>query len=383
MLTGGGSGGHITPILAVAHELKSLSPDHKVVVVGQHDDGLLDVVRGHKAVDAVETVSAGKLRRYSGEGWKQFLDIPTQLLNIRDVFRTLAGIWQSYRLLGKLRPEVVFTRGGYVSVPVALAARLRHIPYITHDSDSVPSLANRIIASGAALHAVAMNPNAYPYPPDSTVQTGVPVGHEYTPMKSDDVKEYRKKLGIDMYQHVLLVTGGGNGARALNRAVVDNTRYLLTTYPELAVLHFAGRELLDETNQAYDALNLGGARDRIKVFGFTTDFYLYTGAADIIIARGGATNIAEFAVQRKACILVPSKQLSWNVENSRQLAKQGAVVELSEDHAEQPERLGRLVGELLESAARREELASQLAKIGHPEAAREIATHIVQIGEGS
>ncbi|MCA9327979.1 hypothetical protein KDA14_05610, partial [Candidatus Saccharibacteria bacterium] len=171
------------------------------------------------------------------------------------------------------------------------------------------------------------------------------------------------------------------GARALNRAVVDNTRYLLGTYPNLAVLHFAGRGLLDETNAAYDALELGKARERVQVFGFTKDFYLYTGAADVIIARGGATNIAEFAVQRKACILVPSKQLAWNVENSRQLAKQGAVIELSEDHAEQPERLGRTVGELLESAQRREVLSNRLATFGHPEAARDIAKEVLRIGE--
>ncbi|QQS18014.1 glycosyltransferase [Candidatus Saccharibacteria bacterium] len=86
VLTGGGSGGHITPVLAVAHELKRQSPESLVTYIGQRGDDLLDVVERHEAIDEVRTVSAGKLRRYSGEGWRQLLDVKTQVLNFRDVF---------------------------------------------------------------------------------------------------------------------------------------------------------------------------------------------------------------------------------------------------------------------------------------------------------
>lgn len=380
MLTGGGSGGHITPILAVAHELKRIQPNCHITYIGQADEALLDIVRQHRAIDAIETVSAGKLRRYSGEGLRQLLDIRTQALNIRDVFKTLYGIVQSYRLLGRLRPTVVFTRGGFVSVPVATAARLRRIPYITHDSDSVLSLANKLIAKGATLHAVTMPPSVYPYPPAKTVQTGVPVGHEFKPVTSHDMAQYRKELRLDDYTQVVLVTGGGNGARALNVAVVQNIRFLLSMYPHLVVLHFAGRALVAETNDAYDGLELGGARDRVKVFGFVPDFYRYAGAADVVVARGGATNIAEFAIQHKACVIVPSKQLPWNVHNSHMLAKDGAAVELTEDQAEQPERLGRVLAELLDSPADRKRYGDGLAAYGNPKAAEEIAAAIVKIG---
>ncbi|QQS18015.1 UDP-N-acetylglucosamine--N-acetylmuramyl-(pentapeptide) pyrophosphoryl-undecaprenol N-acetylglucosamine transferase [Candidatus Saccharibacteria bacterium] len=205
-------------------------------------------------------------------------------------------------MMKRVQPDVVFSRGGFVSVPVALAAKLRNVPYITHDADSVPSLANRLIARWAAWHAVALPAKLYPYPKDTIVEVGMPVGHNHRVVTPDLQQQYREELGIDGYDHVLVVTGGGNGARALNTMMVANTRYLLATLPNLIVLHFSGRALERETNEAYDALNLGKARNRVQVYGFQPDFYRYSGAADVIVARGGMSSIAEFALQQKrAC----------------------------------------------------------------------------------
>lgn len=378
ILTGGGSGGHITPILAVAHELKQQSPDCHITYVGQRGDALLDVVHENPAIDTVETIWAGKLRRYSGEGWRQLLDLKTQALNIRDVFRTLRGIVQSYSLLRHIRPEVVFTRGGFVSVPVALAAKFLKIPYITHDSDSTPSLANRLIARWAALHAVALPPELYSYPASKVVMVGIPVSRHYHKVSTAEQKEFKKELSLDSYAQMILITGGGNGARNLNIAVAQNMRYLLGAFPNLVVVHVAGRSLEDETNVLYDELELGGARQRVRVYGFLTDMYKYSGAADVLVARGGATNLAEFALQAKPVVVVPSPQLIWNVKNSEALGKRGAVLELNEEQAEQPERLGRLLGDLLNDMPHRQDLSERLAEIASPHAASKLAALIIQ-----
>jgi UDP-N-acetylglucosamine--N-acetylmuramyl-(pentapeptide) pyrophosphoryl-undecaprenol N-acetylglucosamine transferase len=383
LLTGGGSGGHIAPILAVARELKRSMPSCRLIYVGQRGDGLIDIVREHPAIDVVELVSAGKLRRYSGEGWRQLLDVRTQALNVRDVQRTVRGVWQAYRLLKKHRPNVVFTRGGFVSVPVALAAKLRGVPYITHDADSLPSLANRLIAPWAATHIVALPPEIYPYPPEKTQMLGIPADPEYRPVDAAAQAAFRTQLGLNTCKWVVLVTGGGNGARRLNLQTVANTRYLLSRYPGLVIVHTTGRALEAETVAAYDALDLGKARERVRVYGFVTDFYRYSGAADVIVARGGMSSLNEFALQHKACLLVPSKQLSWNVKNSRALAERGAVRELSEDHAEQPERLGRTIGALLDDEAERRALGAALAPFGRPSAAADIAAVIQTVGKAS
>lgn len=378
-MTGGGSGGHITPILAVAHELKKQSPDAQIIYIGQKGDQLSDIPAADPSIDQVYTVSAGKLRRYADEGWKQLFDVHTQVLNVRDLFRVVAGIWQSYQLIRKLQPDVIFTRGGFVSVPVALGGRFNHVPYITHDSDSIPSLANRLIASKAHTHAVALPIELYPYPAPKTTMVGVPVSANYVPVTPDLVKSYRKELGLDQYKQVVFLTGGGNGARSLNQALVANAHYLLATFPELVLVHIAGRTLEAETKEAYNALNLGADRKRVQVYGFVTDLYRYSGAADVVIGRGSATNLAEFAIQGKACLMVPASQLAWTVKNSTELAQRGAVLELTDGEAAQQDRLGRTIAGMLRDNAGRARLARNLARYARPHAAADLAELVLKV----
>ena len=382
-MTGGGSGGHITPILAVAHELKTLAPDTEIVYIGQRGDALSDVPAADPNIDEVHTVWAGKLRRYAGEGWRQLLNVREQWLNVRDATRLVRGVWQSYWLLRRLQPDAVFTRGGFVSVPVAIGAHLNRIPYITHDSDVVPSLANRLIARWAHTHAVALPAELYPYPKAKTVTVGVPVSGAYQPVTAGLRQRYREQLGLE-YGRIVFLTGGGNGSRTLNEALAANARYLLGTFPDLAIVHVAGRALEAETNAAYDALKLGAARNRVKIYGFVTDQYVYSGAADVVVGRAGATTLAEFAQQQQACIIVPAPHLTGahQVKNTQALAKDGAIVQMTEDQIEQPERLGRMLGELLTDDKRRLQLAHSLAAYAHPHAAAELAALILEVAGG-
>ena len=382
-MTGGGSGGHITPILAVAHELKRLRPNIEIIYIGQKGDQLSDIPAGDPSIDEVYTIWAGKLRRYADEDWKQWLNVRTQSLNVRDASRLARGAGQSYRLLKRLKPDVIFTRGGFVSVPVAIGGYLNHIPYITHDSDSVPSLANRLIAPRAAVHAVALPATVYPYPQDKTVTVGVPVSKLYEPVTPQLQRKYRNELGLN-YEHIVFLTGGGNGSRELNQALIANAKYLLATYRDLAIVHVSGRTLESETIAAYDALNLGGARKRVYVHGFVTDLYRQCGAADVVIGRGGATNLAEFAIQGKACVIVPAPQLvgGHQVKNVKVLVQSKAIVQLTEDQLEQPERLGRTVGALLDDDKQRVVLGRNLARYAHPQAAAELAELILEYSGG-
>jgi UDP-N-acetylglucosamine:LPS N-acetylglucosamine transferase len=222
----------------------------------------------------------------------------------------------------------------------------------------------------------------YPYPKDKIVVVGMPTGHNHRIVTPELQQQYRTELGIEMFNEVIVITGGGNGALALNKMIVANARFLLAMFPDLVVLHFSGRLHESETNEAYDKLELGNARSRVQVHGFKPDFYRYSGAADVVVARGGMGSIAELALQQKACILVPSKQLGWNVKNSHALAEQGAVVELTEGQAEQPERLGRTLAELLGDRAQRMQLGQRIGRFAHPQAASELAALVLQSGRG-
>ena len=374
VMTGGGSGGHITPILAVAHEVKILDPDGVIFYIGQKGDGLADIPASDPNITDVFVVSAGKFRRYHGQGIKQLFDIKTMALNVRDLFRIVAGIWQSWRLLGKLRPDIIFTRGGYVSVPVALAGKLRGIPYITHDSDSIPSLANRIIARWARLHAVALPKDVYPYPAAKTTTVGVPVSSAYHPVSASQRAAIMKELRFSgLYEQVLLVTGGGNGAGGLNEVIVANSAFLLKKFPKLVVVHVAGRSLEKSTAAAYKTVLSAEHAGRVIVKGFTTDLHKYSAVANVVIARGGATNLAEFALQAKACLIIPSPQLVWNIKNTQTLADRGALLSLTQVQAEQELRVANTISDLLLDEKKQQALGAKLAKFAHPHAARELA----------
>jgi len=379
-LTGGGSGGHITPVLAVAAELKRLRPDTRTVYIGQRGDKLGDIPAGYRDIDEVFTVRAGKFRRYNGEGLKQLLDIPTTLKNIRDIFYVLVGIYQSWQILRKLRPDVIFIKGGFVGVPVGLAAAWLHIPYVTHDSDAVPGLANRIIGRWASKHAVALSPEVYQYPADKTVMTGIPLQADFVPVSATLQQQYRAKVKLPAKAKVLFVIGGGLGAQRVNQAVAAAVPHLLREFADLHVIHAVGRANEADMQSAYAEKLSPAEQGRLQVHGFISDVYHYSGAADVIITRAGATNLAEFALQGKACIVVPSPFLTGGhqLKNAQYLADQGAALVLDEtDLAADPNRLAGQVSDLLHDPTRRHELATRLAKFAKPRATEELARLIM------
>jgi UDP-N-acetylglucosamine--N-acetylmuramyl-(pentapeptide) pyrophosphoryl-undecaprenol N-acetylglucosamine transferase len=384
VLTGGGSGGHITPILAVAAELKRRQPRARLIYIGQTGDKLGDIPAQDANIDAVFTVRAGKFRRYHGEGLRQWLDVPTFLKNVRDFFYTLAGIRQSRKLLKELGPDVIFVKGGFVGVPVGLAAARLRIPYITHDSDAIPGLANRIISRWADRHAVALPKEIYSYPANKTITTGIPLRKEFVPVTIALRKQYRDSINIPEKARLLFVIGGGLGAQRVNRAVAEAVPHLLGEFRDLYVIHGAGRANEAEMLRLYDE-RLGEAEQgRVRVLGFTPDLYRYSGAADVIITRAGATNLAEFAQQGRACIVVPSPFLTGGhqLKNAEYLADQKAAVVLNElELTDDPNRLARQVSTLLGDNRHRQQLGENLASFAKPRATGDLAGLIMEMAQ--
>ncbi len=381
VLTGGGSGGHITPILAVASELKRLEPDTNIVYIGSTGDGLGDIPADHAAIDSVYTVRAGKFRRYHGEGWKQLLDVPTLFKNLRDAVYVLIGFWQSRALLKRLQPQIIFVKGGFVGVPVGLAAASRHIPFITHDSDAIPGLANRMISRWARLHAVALPKNVYAYPEAKTITTGIPLQSSFKPVTEALKAEYRQEIDIPLTSPLLFVIGGGLGSQRVNGAVAEIVPHLLREFPDLYVVHGVGRANAVEMNGLYDAKLTSQQQGRVRVFGYVNDVFRYSGAADVIVTRAGATNLAEFALQGKACVVVPSPFLTGGhqLKNAHYLEEINAAVIIDEEELlADPNRLAHQVSELLKDSAKRTALGSQLATLAKPHATQAIAKLILE-----
>lgn len=381
ILTGGGSGGHVTPLIAVAGELKRRKPDAELIYIGQTGDRFADVVAKSPAIDKTYSVRAGKFRRYHGEGWRQLLDLKTILLNGRDAFYVVIGIWQSRKLMKQLQPGIIFSRGGFVSVPVCFGGRLSGVPYITHDSDPVPSLANRIIARWAVAHAVALPKDIYPYPANKTVTTGIPLSKDFIPITPALKKKYRSDIKLPETAQILFVIGGGLGSRLINQATGDILPHLLGEFPKLYVVHVVGEKNLAEMTALYDEHLSEAEQGRVKVLGYTDGVYRYSGAADIVVCRAGATNLAEFAVQGKACVVVPSAVLvgGHQLKNAEYLAKRHAAIVMEEAGlSDDANRLAKQLSVLLRDPTRQQLLGDNLSKFAKPDATAEIADLILE-----
>jgi len=331
-------------------------------------------------IDRSIYISAGKFRRYHGAGWKQLLDIPTILLNFIDFFKFISGTITAYFILRRIKPSIIFIKGGYIGVPVGLAAAARGIKYITHDSDTVPGLANRIIARWATYHTVGMPKEYYDYPAQKTDYVGVPISDEYSYVDEGQQMKFKHEIGLDYKNDLVLVTGGGLGAMNLNKIILEIIKPLLEHDSNLVVINIAGKNNQEELTKKAEEILQSNLRNRFIIKGFIGDLHKYSGAADLVISRAGATNLAEFAAQAKACIIVPSPHLvgGHQIKNAKALEDSGSVIVVDETLAQKkPELLKTSIVELLESEKQKNALRGNLHKFAHKESAKELAKIIL------
>ncbi len=295
------------------------------------------------------------------------------------------GLVQGYFLIKKLKPDLIFSRGGYVSVPVCLGAKLNGVGYITHDSDPIPSLTNRIIGPGAKLNLVAQPKDIYPYKKDKTVTTGIPISRLFVRVTEKVRVAYRQKLNVDQKAKMIFVIGGGLGARSINEAFYDILPNMMSEFKDLRVVHIVGRINEEQTLEAYKEVLSGEQAQHIEVLSFTDKVYMYSGAADLVITRAGATNLAEFETQGVACIVIPSTSLvgGHQLKNADILKdNHAAVVIRDEELKENPHSLAKQISLLLRDPRKRQQLGDELTKFAHPNAGEEIATLIIKTAEG-
>lgn len=363
-------------MLAVAKELKAKKLSLKTVVVTERGGKFAHLLDGDSAIDGVKTISAGKLRRYHNQSaLARLLDIKSNFLNIRDIFRMVFGLFQSIWFLLLHRPALIFIKGGYVGVPMGLAASLLRVPYVTHDSDALAGLTNRLIGRNAVINAVGMPTEFYSYPKEKMIFVGVPVGPDFARVIAKDELVNKKDLGIPSDGLVILVTGGSNGAQRLDKAVHSIVKDLLENNPKLYIIHQIG---FGNENLYHDYP--ASLMDRIKVESFLRPLSKYSASADLIIARGGATAIAEFAVQGKATVIVPNPYLTGGhqLHNAEVLSQANSAVIITEDTAlNSPDNFLRQVQELLDSPEQRQAMANRLSAMIPTDAGSRLADILV------
>jgi UDP-N-acetylglucosamine--N-acetylmuramyl-(pentapeptide) pyrophosphoryl-undecaprenol N-acetylglucosamine transferase len=304
-------------------------------------------------------------------------DIKTWLLNLRDSLLITVGIVQSLVLIRRLKPDVIFLKGGFVGVPVGLAAAFWHIPFVTHDSDALPGLANRLVARWAAWHATGMPASYYPYPKAKTRHVSVLVSRDYLPVTPALQAEYKQELGVKPEHKLLLVTGGSLGARRLNVAMTGLVPTLLEKYQNLQIIHQVGKG----NQKTYGPYQ----HERLQVIEFMQGMHRYTGAADVVVTRAGANTLAELGVQGKACIVVPNPLLTGGhqLKNADYLIEQAAALVVNESAITQStEALQTAIETLLTDESQAQTLAQKLQSITITDAAQQLAELLISTASG-
>ena len=305
ILTGGGTAGHVTPNIALLPSL--LQNSYEVIYIGSYKGIEKELI---EAVGIpYYAISSGKLRRY--------LD----LKNLSDPFKVIKGLGQSIRLLRKLKPNLVFSKGGFVSVPVVLAAKFCHIPVIIHESDITPGLANKI-AIPAAKKVCCNFPETLKYlPKEKAVLTGSPIRQELLSGKAEYARSYCR---FHSDKPVLLVIGGSTGSKVINDAIRTQLTELLKKYQ---IIHLCGKGNLD--NQL---INTDGYAQFEYISQQLKDMFAL---ADIVISRAGANAICELLALHKPNILIPLSAAASRgdqILNAKSFEKQGFSYVIEEEN---------------------------------------------------
>lgn len=347
--------------------------------MGQKGDANVEVVRNSDLVTAIYSVQAGKFRRFHSLTLLQnIFNFRVNLLNLRDVLFIMIGFFESFSLLIRHRPDVIFFKGGFVVVPIGFAARMLRIPYMTHDSDPIPGLANRLIAKGAKKNAVVSGA-VTPYSKGKMIVTGVPLTREYSDRRGAKQAPYKQKLGFPTDCLLLFVYTGTQGARIVDDAMEEALPELLANYPKLQIAYVFGR--LNEASMTDRFSDLSKSEeDRISKLTFVSNAYDYIAASDIIVARAGATSMAEFAAIGRASILVPAEQLTGGHQlmNAKIYADRHAAVIVREKDLASGELLG-AIRLLIDEPDTRHKLELSIQKLAPDNASRTIAEELVSI----
>lgn len=303
VLTGGGTAGHVTPNIALIPSLQE--EGWNIQYIGSKKGIEKELIE--KTNIPYHGISSGKLRRYMS------------IENLKDPFKVVKGLFEAYNLLRKIKPNVVFSKGGFVTVPVVLAARMLGIPVIIHESDITPGLANKIASKGAKVICVNF-PETLKYVGNKGVLTGTPIRKELFEGKA---QEGRKLCGFEEGKPVLLVMGGSLGSVKINNCLRETLNHL---QKDFNIVHICGKNNVDES--------LKGTKGYCQFEYVGEELPHLFAMADMMLSRAGANALAEIVALKLPNLLVPlSKETSRGdqILNANSMKKQGYSLVLQEE----------------------------------------------------
>jgi len=349
IFAGGGSGGPVSPLLAIYEQLKKINPDIKGIWIGTKNGPEKKMIEPFNLDFRV--VASGKLRRYFS------------VWNLVDPFKILLGIIQSLILLKQEKPDIVLSAGGFSAVPVFISAKLLKIPSITHQQDLQPGLANKIMAKVATKITVTFEKSLKDYPEYKTILISNPVRqHIFQASKNKALKIFN----LDAALKTILVVGGGQGATIINQTILKSLKKLLKDYQ---IIHTVGKGNLK-------AVDIMENKERYHAYEFlNTEILDAIAAADLVISRAGMSFFSELSVLGKPAIMIP---ISGHQEvNAQYFAKHNAVKVLYEKNLDS-ENLINLINNIFNNPSDLANLSRNISQMIDKDAAKKYAEFIVK-----
>ena len=358
VISGGGTGGHIFPAVAIADEIKRRNPDAEILFVGA--DGKMEMEKVPQAgYKIIGLPIAGLQRRLT---WKNLL-LPIKILK---------SMSKARRILQEFQPEVVVGVGGYASGPTLKAATMLHIPALIQEQNSFAGKTNKLLGKSVQRVCVAYNGLERFFPSDKIVFTGNPVRSDVVRIEGKR-REALEHYGFDSSKQTLVVIGGSLGARTLNESVLQHLDTLVEQ--DVQVLWQCGKLYYDTLQEKLKDRNLKG----VQLVQFIARMDLAYAIADVVVSRAGAISVSELCLVAKPAILVPSPNVAEDHQTHNAMALVNQLAALIVKDSEAREHLVSTALKLLSDEDLKKELALNIKRLGRPEATAQIVDELEKI----
>ncbi len=361
IISGGGTGGHIYPAIAIAQALQQLDEEAEVLFVGA--EGKMEMQKVPQAGYRIIGLPVAGLQRQ--------LSLQNLGRNLLFPFKLIASLVKAYRVVADFRPNVVVGVGGYASGPVLFVAQLMGIPTLIQEQNSYAGLTNKLLAKRVKRICVAYPGLQRYFPHVKLVFTGNPVRQSLTALTEEHRNTGYKFYGFDPAKPVLLVIGGSLGARTINRALVDHHAALLNA--GVQIIWQTGKSGFGTVSDQIKQLYPNGQPSGLVITEFIADMDIAYSTADVVLSRAGALSVSELTLVGKPTILVPSPNVAddHQTKNARALSDRHAAITILDQQLS--EQLLPVVLTLLDDNERRQTLSAAIKELAMPNAAVKIA----------
>lgn len=359
IVSGGGTGGHIYPAIAIAGALKLRFPDADFLFVGAKD-----------RMEMEKVPNAGyQIKGLWISGIKRSLTIKNLLSNLLLPFKLASSLWKSARILKDFQPDIAIGTGGFASGALLRVAAAKGVPTVLQEQNSYPGITNKWLSKNAQTICVAYDNLQRFFPKDKIVKTGNPVRQDLLSVGSKR-KEGIAKFKLDPNKKTLLVLGGSLGARNVNRLIVAQLPFLASK--EMQLIWQCG-SLYHEEYKKYD-MEIG-----VQVHAFLNRMDLAYAAADFIISRAGASSVSELCIVGKPVVFIPSPNVAEDhqTKNAKAIVDKDAAILLIEKDAMTD--FEKIVEELVSNTEKQEELSNNIKKLALPNATNQIVAEIEKL----